>query len=70
MKEQLKRNFTIGLGFGAEMVFFILAGMFITKSLGNFLISFIFGIIIAGFVGKLIEKDAIEKYKEGNKVKI
>lgn len=61
----MKSTFKITIGFTAEIIFFVLAGMYLAN--GRWFQSFIalfFAIITAGAVGKLIEEDAIEKYKK------
>ena len=64
MKTQTK----IIIGFYAEAIFFILTGIYFGG--GKYisaLIPLIFAMITAGYVGNLIEKDGVEKYKEGLK---
>jgi len=62
----MKINFKITIGFAAEIIFFVLAGIFIAN--GRWFQAFIalfFAMITAGNVGKLIEEDAIKRYKKG-----
>jgi len=62
----MKTKYKISLGFGAEMIFFVSVGGFLANGMfGYALISLILAMLFAGYTGKLIEKDAIEKYKEG-----
>lgn len=54
------------IGFTGEIVFFVLTGMFLAnKHYPYVIISLILAMVIGGYVGKLIEKDAIQRYKEG-----
>lgn len=62
----MKNNIKITLGYAAEIVFFVLTGIYLANDRwGYALIAVIFATIMAGAVGKLIEKDAVEKYKKG-----
>ncbi len=54
------------LGFTGEIVFFVLTGMYlVVGSYAWALVALLFAMITAGYVGKLIEKDTIERYKRG-----
>lgn len=56
-------NWKITLGFSGEIVFFSLVGAFlVTKNYSYSVIAMISAMVIAGYVGKLIEKEAIEKH--------
>ena len=62
----MKTKHKITLGFAAEIVFFVSVGGFIAN--GKYLqalFCLIFAMITAGFVGKEIEKDVLERYKKG-----
>jgi len=62
----MKINFKITIGFAAEIIFFVVAGMYLANGRWfQFFIALFFAMIVAGAVGKLIEEDAIEKYKKG-----
>ncbi len=61
----MKNKTNITIGFTGEIVFFGLTGIYFAQ--GDYwygLIALIIGGIVAGYVGKLIEKDAIERYKK------
>lgn len=61
----MKTQTNITIGFAAEIIFFVLAGIYLANDRwGYSLIALFFAIIIARYVGKEIEKDAIEKYKK------
>jgi len=64
----MKNKTNITIGFTAEIVFFALTGVYLAQGdYGYSIIAIIFAMMIAGYVGKLIEKDAIERYKNENK---
>jgi len=51
--------------FTAEIVLFVLTGMYLAVgNYGTAVISLIFAVIVAGYVGKLIAKQAVEEYKK------
>jgi len=53
--EEKKYKLKIGVGFGTEIVFFILAGMFLfVGQWGYFFISLLLAMLFAGYTGKLI----------------
>ena len=61
----MKTKTKITVCFTAEIVFFVMIGYYL--ALGNWVysaISLIFAMTFAGATGKLIEKDAIERYKK------
>ena len=61
------KTFQIIALFG-EVLSFVLAGIhFANKNYGFALISYLLGSIIAVYLGKQIEKNAIKKYKEEKK---
>lgn len=50
------------IGFTAEIIFFMLAGVFLAhKSWGNMAFSLIFAMLFAGYTGQLIKKQALEE---------
>ena len=59
------RNKTkITIGFAAEMVFFISVGGFLANGMFVYsLLSLIVAMLLAGYTGKRIEEDAIERYE-------
>ena len=60
----MKLKYKITIGFTAEIIFFVSVGGFIANALWAYaFLSLVFAMIFAGYTGKLIEKDAIEKYK-------
>ena len=51
--------------FSAEIVFFVLTGMnLMVKNYWVATISLIFAVIIGGYAGKYIAKEAVEEYKK------
>jgi len=51
--------------FTAEIVFFVLTGLFLAMlNYWYAMIALIFAVIIAGYTGKLIGKEAVEDYKK------
>ena len=61
----MKTKHKITMGFTAEIVFFVLTGIYFANGQwGYAIVAVIFATIFGGAVGKLIEKDAIEKYKK------
>ncbi len=60
----MKTKIKIAIGFAIEIIFFISVGGFLANGQwGYSLISLLFAMIFAGYTGKEIEKDAIERYK-------
>jgi len=61
----MKTKYRIAFGFGVEMVFFISVGGYLANGQWPYaFLSLVFAMIFAGYTGKLIEQDAIEKYKK------
>ena len=61
----MKTKTKITIGFAAEIVFFVSVGGFTANRMfPSAIVSLIFAMFFAGYVGKLIEKDAIEKYED------
>ena len=55
----------ITIGFAAEMVFFISVGGFLANGMFAYsLICLIVAMLLAGYTGKRIEEDAIERYED------
>lgn len=62
----MKTKIKMTLGFAGEIIFFVLTGMYLMlESYAWALVALLFAMITAGYVGKLIERDAIERYKKG-----
>ena len=56
----------MAIGFGMEIIFFVLVGAHLANERYPYAaLALLFAMIFGGYVGKLIEKDAIEKYKRG-----
>ncbi len=62
----MKIKTKITLGFAAEIICFVSVGISIPSRQWVYLSAFlILAMFFASYVGKFIEQDAIEKYKEG-----
>ena len=61
---KMKTKNKIVIGFTAEIIFFVSVGGFLANGMFAYsLLSLAFAMVFAGYTGKQIEKDAIEKYE-------
>lgn len=60
----MKTKFDMIIAFTGEIVFFVLTGFFIAhKYYSSAIITLLFAMIIAGYVGKRIEVESVNQYK-------